>query len=263
MRQLILPLVLLVLFLIASLASKAQTGIRLGAFGMPNAAVMLNEQDLDRLDPGNYTMRALPGMAGGFSFGINPTQIFGIRFDMIYGQQGVRFLERDLVNGNSTARFRGEPYRTTRYTNRLEYVKLPVMIGLQTNGEYRKVVASLYGGFQTSFLTRARMYNDRTDFSVIPPDYITDYPDDYARYTTLLYSIVGDAGVDIKLLDNLALNLRLRGEYSLGDAENKAANYRITQGGQTSTQSFWPESRGETNHLATGLLIGITFLPGK
>jgi hypothetical protein len=266
MQKVILPFLLGFLLLAAS-AVQAQRGLKLGAFAMPTLVTMYNATDNELLDPPAFKREVLGGMSGGLLVGWNPSRYFGIKLNVLYAQQGARFSNKNLANGLANCTYNGEKYPCTLSTTRLEYLKVPFMIGIHTNDEYAKIMWSFYGGAQLGFLTRANIYNDNTSFDPPLPPNVTDFPDAYELYETFNYSIVGETGFDIKLVDELVLNLHLRGEYSVLDAENKEASYRVTAGGRTTRVNYWQGVRGntledQTRNISLGLLIGITYTLG-
>ncbi|MDX1906469.1 MAG: outer membrane beta-barrel protein [Bacteroidia bacterium] len=224
----------------------AQKGFKLGVFALPQASGHLNADD-DALEPEVYDLKPLWGMGGGIDLGYNFSDYAGIRLNAIYAQQGTSYLA-------------GE----TRYTQRLEYLRIPLMIGFNTEPADRKVVFSLYAGAQMNLLTQADMFNDNPADQGLPES-VTSVPTEYSRFTPLHYAAVGDVGVDINLPpDNLVLTLRLRADYSFQDVENKNARLRITESGATRSELYWRYTRGTTRNAETfalvgGLRIGLTY----
>lgn len=230
----------------------AQKGLKLGAFVMPTASVLYNADDAD-LEADAFRYRPLPGMSSGLVLGWNPGDHFGIRLNMVYADGGGRYATRKTFVND------------VNYTTRLHYLKVPLMIGLHTNSFKRKTMFSFYTGVSPNFLVRANSFNDDTDFEAPLPPNITDYPDTYAQYEPFTLSALVDFGLDVFLVDDFVLNLHLRAEYGLGDAENKEATYRQTDGGQTREIPFWqPITRASTSPISLGLLIGLTYtIEGK
>ena len=224
----------------------AQKGLKVGAFALPMYTTLINADD-NNLSEDEYKREFLTGMAGGIVFGWNIGENFGLRLNAIYSQQGGRYsVRKDFIDD-------------VTFTTRLEYLKFPFMIGIQSNAEPNKIRFSFFTGFQVGILTRANTYNDNTDFEPPVPDNITRYPDAYERYEKINYSIPADIGIDIFLVDDFVMNLTLRGDYSLGDAENKDATFRVTEGGSTTYENFWPDNRAETKNFTLGILIGLTY----
>jgi len=241
---------LLPLFLLISMSqSLAQEGFKLGGFFLPQGSVLLNQMDMD-LDNDVYKTEILGGAAGGLVVGYNFNDNFGIRANIMYSQEGGKYSEK-----------RDELFRNN-YVTRLEYVKIPVMIGFNADPFNNKVMLSLYAGPQISFLSRGISYNDNPAFDPGVPDNFSNYPGTFSTYDDLNYSIAGDFGVDIYLTPDAVMNVHLRLDYSLNDVEDKEVSYQQTSGGSTSTVPFWPSARSESNALNVGLLIGITYTLG-
>ncbi|MEM6260957.1 MAG: outer membrane beta-barrel protein [Bacteroidota bacterium] len=245
-------LFLLSFLLVVACKVQAQAGLKLGGLVMPQVSFLLNPDDSGQ-DPDLFQYEPLSGMAGGIVLGYNPGAIFGMRLNFIYSQQGGRYSVRNTFNDRYN------------FTTRLEYIKVPFMLGLHSNPENSKVMFSLYGGIQAELLTRAFLYDDDPSFAAPLPEEITGFPDAYARYSTWAYSAVGDVGFDVKLEDNFVLTLHLRGEYGVADAEDKDASYRVTEGGITREVNYWDAQRPNvriqemTRNLNVGLVIGVVY----
>ncbi|MEL6252406.1 MAG: porin family protein [Bacteroidota bacterium] len=229
--------------------SFAQEGFKLGGFFMPQGSVLLNQDDMD-LAEDVYQTEVLGGVAAGAIVGYNFNDNFGIRANVMYSQEGGRYTDK-----------RDEFFRN-EYVTRLEYVKIPVMIGYNADPFNNKVMLSLYAGPQISFLSRGLAYNDNPEFDPGVPDNFSNFPSTFSTYDDINYSLVGDFGVDIYLTPEAVMNLHLRLDYSLNDVEDKEVSYQLTENGSTTTVPFWSSSRAETNALNVGLLVGITFTIG-
>lgn len=233
----------------------AQQGLKVGAFVMPQASYLFNSQDID-LGDDLHRIELLGGMAGGVMVGYNFNDIVGVRANVIYSSEGGRYsTRRDISTRNN-------------YTTRLEYLKIPLMVGGNTSTLNRKVVFSLYGGVQLDFLTRANRYNDNPAFEAPAPENVNNIPSTSETMAAFNYSAVGDVGVDIYLTPDAVLNLHIRGDYGLADSENKDASLKVREGGVTSDVKFWDYTRGaaaiaETHSLNVGLLIGVTYTLGQ
>lgn len=230
-----------------------QQGFRAGAFALPQAVWMLNADDQDQ-PVEVYDQQWLAGMSGGVSLGyVHPLNI-GLQLNIIYAQQGNRYTRLNAANEEVTE------------VSRLEYVKIPLMVGYQY--ETVKATFSAYAGVQTNVLTRAWRYNDNEEFENPLEELVLDAPTAYQSYETVDFNYVADLGMDVKLDYNLMFNLRLRGEYSINDAENKDAFVRTLDEGEIVTVPYWEfvragSPRAVTKNLAAGILIGITYLFGQ
>lgn len=238
-----------ILFLGLTATLFAQKGLKVGVFGVPQISY-LNNADDNSYSSDIYNQEALPTMAGGVTVGVGFTDMFGIRFSPTLAQQGGAF----------TAVNDGE---TVRYVERLNYLKLPLMLGFNTSPVARKFIYSLYIGASLDLLTGAKSFNDNPFFFVpsnvsIPP--VQD------RYMRMGYSFIGETGFDIQLPpENFTLNLRLRGDYGLNDAEDKTTTYRVVSNGQVNSFNYWNNVRGVSRSAVTqalnlGFLIGITYV---
>ncbi len=238
-----------------AMSASAQKGLKLGFFALPQTSVLYNQDDMD-LDDELYQLEVLPGMAGGLVFGYHFNDVFGFRMNAIYSQEGGRYsARRDF----STDDF---------FTTRLEYLKVPVMLGFNTSPLFNKVMFAAYAGVQGNLLTRANTYYSNPAYLEPRPAGAYRLPSTRDRYETLTYSAVLDLGMDVFLTRRAVFNLRLRGDLGLTDSENKAASYQFTEGGSSGTAPYYEWLRGsdakaETSPLNLGLLFGFTFTLGK
>ncbi|GAB4405125.1 MAG: hypothetical protein OHK0039_05930 [Bacteroidia bacterium] len=240
--------------LLGASALQAQKGLKVGAYALPQAVFLYNADDL-ALDNDVWQPELLWGMSGALVLGYNFNDYIGVRVDAIYSQQGGAYsVPRDFDN-------------QTTYVTRLNYMKLPLLLGMNTNPA-RKYSFSLYGGVQLDLLASALDYTDYPVFQLPAAANISELPSTRDLYEPLTYSFVGEMGLDIRLPpENLVLNLHLRGDYGLVDAENKDATIRVTQNGTTTRQAYWPLVRGATRNadtfgLTAGLKIGLTYTFG-
>ncbi|RMG58658.1 MAG: PorT family protein [Bacteroidetes bacterium] len=233
--------------------AQAQKGWKAGLIGVPQAVFLYNADDLS-LDEDIYRIEPLWGMSTGLNLGYNFNDYLGFRVNALYAQQGGAFSAlRDFEN------------RTT-FVTRLNYVKLPLLLGFNTGPENRKVMFTMYGGAQLNLLTGANEYSSYPMLEAPLPDNVSEFPRTTDLYEPLTYSLVGEMGLDIQLPpDNFVLNLRLRADFSPVDAENKGATYRVTDNGTTSRVNYWDGVRGgitrraDTYAMSGGLLIGLTY----
>ena len=254
MKKLLLPL-LITLFLSSSYAGYSQQGFKLGAFVMPQAVFLLNDVDL-ALDDDAYKLEFLGGMSGGLVLGYNFNDFAGLRLNVLYAQDGGKYSSRRDISARNN------------FVNRVEYIKIPLMIGFNTQPFDRKLMFTMYAGGQVSFLTRAFSYDDNPVFDPGLPSNISNFPSTYGTYSSFNYSIVGDIGFDIYLTSETVVNLHIRTDYGLNDAENKDASFLLSEGGTTSSINYWNWTRGgttagETHGLAIGLKIGLTYTFGS
>ncbi|TAE48472.1 MAG: PorT family protein, partial [Bacteroidetes bacterium] len=179
--------------------------------------------------------------------------IVGLRLNLLYSQEGGAYSARRTIT------------ERTLYTQRLQYLKIPLLLYLNSGTVDRKVIFAFAVGPQINFLSKAYAYNDNPAIDLPLPDNFSDFPSQKEIYTSFTYGIASEVGVDIQLPpDNFVLNLHLRGDYALSDAENKDASFRITDGGLTNRYNYWNYYRGisrdaETFPLNVGLQIGITY----
>lgn len=248
MRRFILCL-LLGTFLSGTLI--AQKGFKIGGFVLPQAVWLMNQDDA-ALSEAQYQLEPLGGMGVGLQLGYNTTTNFGVRLNVLYSQQGGKY---SFLNqgGNRVSK-----------TTRLGYLEVPLMIGVNSNHQFNKIIFALYGGVQLGVLATANEYDDNTEFQIPISDLTDTYPTLLQAYSDMDLSFVADAGIDVKLNYDLMLNLHLRLNYGLQDAEDKDAFVRINDQGNVRTTSYWDfirdmNNRGITRNVNLGLMIGLTY----
>lgn len=225
-----------------------QKGIKLGFLALPQTSWMLNQDDMEApLDEFEY--KTTFGMAAGPTFGYNFNDGLGFRMNFIYSAQGQRYAN---INDEGT---------TVNHTRRLNYLKVPLMFHFNTNTSYRKIIFSAAAGFQFNLLARARYYND--DQSYTPDealwDNVTEYPTTYQRYSWADMGPVLNLGIEVKMKYNLMANVGVRADYSITDAENKNAAYKLWTFGVPDDVTYYPDGRAKTSNMNAGLVFGFTY----
>lgn len=242
----------LILTLVAGMFSTsslfAQEGLKMGIVAIPQSTWMINQQDMEApLDQFDYQLSW--GMAAGAMVGYNFNDHLGFRLNFLYSAQGQRYQAKNSLDS------------TINHVRRLNYLKVPLMIGFNTGTEFNKLVFSFHAGYQANVLINANYRND--DESYTPDealwDDVTDYPTNYQRYSWLAHGPVVDFGLDIKLTYNVMANIHLRGDYTISDVENKNSAYKLWTNGIPDDVTFYPSDRGITNNLNAGLMIGLTY----
>lgn len=233
----------------------AQQGIKVGGFFLPQASFLYNADDA-ALDEDLFQREILPGMAGGLVFGYHFNDIVGVRMNLIYSQEGGRYsVRRDAF------------YRDD-FTTRLEYLKIPIMLGFNTDPLFNKVMLSVYGGVQANILTRAWTYNNNPVLIPATPEGAYRLPSARDQHAFWTYSAVLDLGVDIFLTQRAVLNIGVRGDAGLIDSEDKSSTYLFTSGGRSGAGNYWDWSRAgnasaQTFSINAGILFGLTYTLGK
>ncbi len=245
----------------------AQKGLKLGVFIGPQLGYYLNASD-QMLETDVYQNTELWGLNAGLSLGYNFVDIFGVRLQAFYSQQGNSYLR--TVDGVET-----------RFVDRLDYIKIPLLIGVNTSTLRRKTSFTFFAGPQLSLLTRVAEYNDNPSFGLLEgrddpklflePREVILQKDPQSLYLDQIWGAVAEIGIDVQLPpDNLVMNLRIRQDYTLGDVEDKTQTVTTFRDGESSTFPYWNNVFGRNNRvdptfgLTTSILIGMTytFVPG-
>ena len=232
----------------------AQKGLRVGIFAQPQWVRLQNPDDA-ALNEAVFDYEPLAGMAGGVRVGYHFTENLGIQLNVIYSLQGSRY----------SAQTDGE--LRNQFTTRLEYIKLPLLLGFQTSS-VNTVVFSLYAGVQPSFLTRGYAYDDVRAYGNSIPEDVSGFPTTFGAYEPVYISLVGEIGVDIVLSDEWRVGVHLRPEYGLTDAEDKDRAFQQLVNGNVTSVNYWNWLRGQNNradtrHVVLGANIGVTYVFGQ
>lgn len=239
------------LFTFLSFSATAQKGWKFGAFALPQYVTMRNSDETaaQEADTDAFKYASLWGMGAGVGIGYNPVENFGMKVNVLYSHQGYRHTSKNKALQDRY-----------NYVTRLDYLKIPFMMGIHTNYLDNKGVFSVSAGYQLDVLLGGQAYDDVLEYQAPRPDYISRYPKGiYRAYNPIHHSIVGDIGFDFKLTEDLAFNLHIRGDYGPGDVENKDQTVRITQNGTTSDVRYWSISRPSTHSINVGVLTGISY----
>ncbi|MFN0200249.1 MAG: outer membrane beta-barrel protein [Bacteroidia bacterium] len=242
-------------FLLLSASSTfAQIGLKFTAFMLPQYVTMRNADDVAAQvkDDNAYKYEPWGGMAAGGYIGYNANETFGLRTGVLFSRQGYQWSSKRNANDRNN------------YYTRLDYMKIPLMMGLSTRHTGNKTVFSFYAGYQLGFLTNVRCWDDVMEY--VPPisDNISAFPRKYNTYNFYNGSIVAETGFDVTLMRELSMNIRFRGDYSLRDAENKSVVYRLTDNGETVNVKYWDGFHGgalrrASHNITAGLLLGVTY----
>ncbi len=232
-------------------ASQAQKGWKVGGYFLPQFVNLYNQDEAD-FEEARYGYKPLAGMGLGLQGGYHFNDVFGFRLGVNYSQEGKRY--------SSSL---GLP-DTVLYTQRLEYVQIPLMLTLNTNPVLSKASFVVSAGAQANFLVKASEYDNSQQVNVPLPDGVSSVPSVMSRYTPVTYSAVGEVGMDIKVAYNATFNLRLRAVYGLVDSENKDASMYVRSNGVTQQVPYWIYVRGSehdaiSRQLNAGLVIGLTY----
>ncbi len=247
------------LLTLLSFAATAQKGWKFGAFALPQYVTMRNSDEtaLQTTNTDDWKYAQLWGMGAGLGIGYNPVENFGMKVNVLYSHQGYRHTTKH-VDPDTTRNFAYD--QRYNYVTRLDYLKIPFMMGIHSNYLDNKAVFSVSAGYQLDILLGGQWYDDVLEYQAPRPDNISRYPDGiYRFFRPLHHSIVGDMGLDFKLTDELAFNLHVRGDYGPGDVENKEQTIRITQNGSTSDVRYWTVNRAPTHSINVGILTGISY----
>lgn len=232
----------------------AQRGLKLGAFVGPQLGYHLNADDAT-LPSGRFQAVPVWGTTGGLSVGYHFSDIIGVKIQAQYSQQGTALNFTDLE---------GE---VTRFTQQLDYFKVPLMVGFNTNPLQKKLAFAFFAGPQFATLTRALQVNDDPSVDLVPDPALISRPSTFDLYTGNVWGLAIETGVDIQLSpEPIAFTIRYRQDFTFADIENKEQQQTFNRNGELVQEGFWQFFNGingtrseATQALTSGLTFGIIY----
>lgn len=197
-------------------SAKAQKGFYAGAQGMAQISVMLNEADVER--PG-ADYRSKFGTAFGLNGGYNFNNHMGIGTEVSISNIKQRYIDN-----------------TVSYTQKFNYLKIPVLFSYNTNPE-RKIIFTAKAGPQLGILLKSSI-------SGASNSALNGNTKD--QYKNLTFGAMAGAGVRIRMLDNIYLDAGLHLDGTISNTEDK--DYK-----------GYAANRGKTHDLNAGVEVGIKY----
>ena len=209
---------------------KAQEGFQVGVQGAPQLSYLVNVDDND-----SDLYKTLNAVTG--SFGLTSqygfTENVGIGLDVLYSFQGDKYEWKSIE----------------RYKN-LQYIKVPIMLTVSVPfGSDMMFLGKI--GPQIDFLTDAKLLDK--DGDAIKSDYSAAF-EDYGL------SAMISAGFGYMINDNVSIDLALRYDIGLTDAENKDYQMNIHNPFDMTTPAPASSPRAMTHNMTLGLQVGVRYL---
>lgn len=237
---------------LATATVSAQADLQIGAMVQPIFTGIWNQEDFDLPDD-QYQPELLGGISAGLFAGYK-WNFLAARVQVLYSQQGGKF---SFLSEDGSTRI--------NQVNRLEYLKVPLLIGYSQDYGARKWVFSAYAGVQAALLINADSYNDNTAYEAPLSSSIISYPSETETYEPLDLGAVIDLGFEARLTYNLYASFRFRADMSLTDIEDKNTSYTQLIQGEPVDFNYWDELRGSgrnaSRNITAGVYIGLMFLP--
>jgi len=192
---------------------------------MPQKTFMPNKDEKN--DP-----KLSPYWRKGMMYGITAGFIYeklGVDFGIHHSTQGVNFVKPTAFSAPSE----------------LKYLKIPVTLNFHPLKE-TGIPLILSGGIQASYLLDAKIE--------MPNGWYLPGEDTQWFYNSVI-DVVAAVGIDFSVQNNLYFNVKIRGDYSLSDPENKKHVYR--SGG--SSGKHWKTGRSPTHNVTIGILFGVEY----
>jgi len=208
--------------------ARAQQGFQFGVQGIPQMSWLMNKDDRNN---GNFEYLNTYDAAFGLysQYGFNESMAIGL--DAIYSLQGQRY----------------KLFGTERY-RRVEYLKIPITF---INYIYLTERVNLFYkiGPQLGIVATARL-TDKDGNNIVS--------DQKGAYENAELDIMAAAGVGIKINERFVLDLAVRYDFGVTDAENKDYQHNFTS--TTGNGGASPSDRAVTNNMTLGLAVGLRCL---
>ncbi|MEN3040515.1 MAG: porin family protein [Bacteroidia bacterium] len=254
----------------------AQQGtIKVGAVVLPQNTWLLNKQDSDAGPELDYVVTW--GFAGGLTVGYNFMDNLGVGLDVLYSRQGQKY----------KGEFPNAPEIKLTAQTTLNYLKLPIFLRFNSDPNSTVQFSFLLGpqaNLLLSYKDKATIKGEGNSFdseasgttftvnftSPSEPPSRFDAKLTAPIYTSFSLAAALGLGVDIRLSEQLLLNVHFRGDYTFGDAENKKTE--VLFNGES--EKYWtnrqhkydlfsdnpnPPSRPSTTPITGGVMVGLTY----
>jgi hypothetical protein len=203
-------MMLLVYVLLCTEVLLAQKGVHVG-FRIATQFCRLQNPEDNTAD--NGVRQTSLGYGGGFHFSYFGEHKIGMGFEMMYSRQGQRYLLRNPETGLNISK-----------SIQTQYIKFPVLFyyNLRKTDSSHMLGYYLFGGPQIGLRLGVRVLVDEKGLYLAG----TNLTDDQLFKSTDWGGVVG-AGISVRLREVLHLHVSARVDAGLGDAENKAATWRL------------------------------------
>lgn len=212
---------------------KAQQGLHLGVQGTPHLSWLMNKDNTKNPDFEYVpTYSGSAGITSQFGF----TEDMAVGLDVLYSMQGQRFKLSGV-----------ESYK------KVDYVKIPVMFVYNYKSS-DMITMSYKIGPQLGILANAKL-TDKNGNNIVS--------DQKAAYQKAEFGAVASAGVGIKLMEKMFLDIAIRYDYGFTNAEDNDfvthINHPLTPGVGNGLST----TRSTTNNSTVGLTVGFRWLCSK
>jgi opacity protein-like surface antigen len=212
--------------------ASAQTGFQFGVQATPHLSWLMNSDDKKNT---SFDYVTTFGGSAGINLQYGFMNDLGIGLDAIYSMQGQRFKLSGV-----------EDFK------KVNYVKIPLM--LIYNYQSSEMVTMCYKiGPQLGILTDAKL-TDKKGNTIV---------DQTKAYQDMEFGAVVSAGVGIKLMKKMFLDIAARYDYGFTNAENNNYLTHINHPLTPSTGNSVSTSRPDTHNSTVGLTVGLRWLCSK
>jgi hypothetical protein len=150
---------------------------------------------------------------------------FSLDFGVLYSTQGINYSNPTPFYSPIT----------------LKYIKIPITLSYAPFREYH-IPLVFTGGFQMSNLVYANV--DMPNGWYLPGNGVM-------WFNSTLFDVVWGVGMDIPVSKKIYFDIKVRGDYSLGDPDNIHQEYMYG--------SHWKSDRSPTHNITVGALFGLEY----
>jgi opacity protein-like surface antigen len=186
--------------------ANAQTGLYLGAQVAPQGTVMFNKDDVD---DDNMDIKAKTGVTFGIGGGYKFNKNMGVGLDLMYSMERQRYENHNVG-----------------YTQRLDYLKLPVYFTYNTNPSH-KVMFTAKAGPQLGI---------KLDSKVTDADWSETKVDNDDKYEDFTFGAMAGVGARMAVAKNLYVEAGVRFDGTFTNTENE--DYKSYTSGREKTYNF-------------------------
>jgi hypothetical protein len=210
----------------------AQIGLHIAVLGGPQNTWILNDQPINP-ERGGFKYKLTFGWAGMVKIGYNFVPPIGIHIGLGYSTQGQKFTSIDS-NNVAIATYR-----------ELTYWKIPLLLRMTSDPGPVMFVMEL--GPQVSVLRRAEILDDNNLQTYV-------YPNE-TPLKNIEVGVAWSLGAEFSLAKGLHLVIQQRGDYGIGDVENKT----FSENGQAA----YAAGRHKAHSATFSVLAGLNYIPKR
>ncbi|MFL5730796.1 MAG: porin family protein [Cytophagaceae bacterium] len=221
--------------------AEAQKGLWLSVNYLPQITSMRNKDDAS-LYGQLYQYRTTYDQAIGIQMLYNFSDHTGIGSGLLFSSEGQSFLS--VYNSKE---FPGK--------KRMDYLKVPVVISLNTNPD-KKLIFKLNGGIQLNYLLKA----DGPLVIISKSSGLFDLQQaNNSYFHKVLFAGTAGAGIDFRISEKIRLGFTARTDYAFTDAEKKSATYQYPGGTPFEVYKLQNPDRPKTHNFVISQVWSVSY----